>query len=300
MALVDATADRLLAIYHQYVGEPDQERDVYLGFALFFGGIALGAIGLVLFLFSATIERGSDPFWQFRQLALILTFLGVPSFVLSIVVLLPSKRFATTAAGLGTGVCLIAIGIFIAVYPHAWNVSSGPDHSTTGILIYSGGLVLLAAATGSALVAHHLERARPLEQTSSTAPSGSNGSSSEPVTDDQVAQDIKDATEATEISWGGVEKTETRRLTINTPDVELSEDVVDTASATTTRSDGVDDAVAGLKQLQGTQATVGKGSGSDDQTQALKSLRERQRQETHDQSRVDKTISRVKNKFGLN
>lgn len=301
MALVDATADRLLALYHTYVGEPDQERDVYLGFALFFGGIALGAIGLGLFLFSATIERGADPFWQFRQLALVLTFVGVPAFILSIVVLLPSKRTATVTAGLGTVVCLGAIGLFIAVYPHAWNVPTGPDHSTTGILIYATGLVLLAAATGSSLVAHHLERisdTTPVAQ--NDASSASNGSSTETVTDEQVARDIKEASEATDISWGGVEKTDTRRLTINTPDIEVTESTIDTASAKTTRAEGVDDAVSGLKQLQGAEAKVGKGGGSDDQTQALKALRERQRQEAQQQSRVDKTISHVKDKFGFN
>jgi hypothetical protein len=187
------------------------------------------------------------------------------------------------------------------VYPHAWNVPTGLAHSTTGILIYASGLVFLAAATGSSLVAHHLERISDTTPAQQSDPGTiTNGSRTETVTDEQVAQDIKEATDATDITWGGVEKTDTRRLTITTPDMEIEQSSIDTASANTTRSDGVDDAVAGLKQLQGAEATVGKGSGSDDQTQALKALRERQRQDARQQSRVDKTISHVKDKFGLN
>lgn len=82
--------------------------------------------------------------------------------------------------------------------------------------------------------------------------------------------------------------------------MDVTQSSIDTASANTTRSDCVDDAVAGLKQLQGAEVKVGKGSGSDDQTQKLKALRNRQRQEAQQQSRVDKTVSHVKNKIGLN
>jgi hypothetical protein len=84
-----------------------------------------------------------------------------------------------------------------------------------------------------------------------------------------------------DLSWGGVEKRETRRLELDT---EVPDDVrsnVDSATATTTTAEGtdVDDAVSGLRRLQGRERETSSGTGVDDQTAALTELRNQQRAE---------------------
>lgn len=270
---------RVLSLYRRFIGEPGRTVDVYGGFALFFGGIAVGALGLLVFLWSGTLSQSTALFWQLREIAIVLAALGLPAFVLSVVVLLPVSRRAEYVAGLGSLVCLAALGLFVWAYPKQWNVLSGADYSAQGIAVYAGGMAVLAGATGSALVAHHIERSSPsAETTSETAAT----TESETVTQEQVERDIEEAVANTELTWGGVErKTERRRLELNTPDVKSTVSTDQPAgTANTTRSEGVEDAVAGLRQLQGGgPKEAASESVVDEQTAALRELRERQRAE---------------------
>lgn len=306
MADDDGGGGRLLALYRRYIGEPGRAADVYLGYALFFGGIALAAIGFVLFLWSGTLPAGTPSFWTFRELAIVTAFLGLPVFVLSVVVLLPVSRRVLYAAGTGAALCVVAVAVFVAVYPANWNVQGVADYSAQGIAIYAAGLAFLAGSTGSALVAHHLERARPVAAEaggSADAPAattGGNGGSAtaETVTDDEVRRDIEEAVDAAEISWGGVEKTETRRLRIDTSDAEASIDRsgFDRGKANTARSGGVDDAVEGLRRLQGGQPEAGTAEGVDAQTAALRELREQR--EAEEAAEPDGFVDRLRRRIG--
>ncbi len=283
MASDEDPGNPLLALYRRYVGEPVRERDVYVGFALFFGGIALGVVGLVVFLYSAGLEPGRDFFWQLREVALAAAFLGLPAFILSVIVLLPVGRRASAAAAGGAGVCLLAVGTFVAVYPEQWNVRAGADYSAQGVALYAAGLAVLAGATGAALVAQYLERARTTADADAEGAAGGRpgGSAAKrrrdaDVSDAQVRRDIEESMAAAELSWGGVRKRETRRLKIKTPDIGETGDGplrFERSTAKTARSASTDDAVAGLRKLQGGERKRAAGDGTDDQLEALQRLR---------------------------
>lgn len=290
-------ADRLFSLYRRFVGEPEGPVEVYLGFALFFAGIALGALGLLLFLWSSTLTPTAGLYWPLRELAIVLAILGLPTFVLSLVVLLPVDRRARNGAVLGALICLVAIALFVTVYPEQWNVA-GTDYSARGIAIYAAGLAVLAAASGAGLVGHQLERAGATGTGSDTESSAEERASVESVTDEQVRQDIEAAMESTELTWGGVEKDETKRLSIDTSEEGIDTSGFDTANVNTARSkdDSVSSAVNGLRKLQGRNRTQERSDPVDDQTQALAELRARQGDEDEAEPSI---LDRLRDRIGL-
>jgi hypothetical protein len=262
--------------YARYVGEPADERDVYAGFGLFFGGIALGVVGIGVFLLGAAVS-GGGPAFALREIAVVLAAGGLPVALVGAVVLLPGDDRTTYAAVAGTAVCLLAVAVFVAAYPYQWNVAGSPDHSALGVGVYAVGLVLTAAATGAALVGHQVERVALL-----AAQGDEEGvTDEESVSDEDVRRDIDEAMSNAELTWGGVERAETTRLEFNT-DVEEVETNADRVSAHETRSAGanVDDAVSNLQQLQGrSENTAASDSTVDDQTAALTELKQKRRAE---------------------
>jgi hypothetical protein len=236
----------------------------------------------VLFLWSATVSETSFEY-VLREIAAASGATGLPVLLLGVTVLLPVRRRSMYAALVGTLVCLGGIALFVSAYPVNWNVAAARDMSAEVVALYTVGLVAVVASTGSSLVGHRVERATV------ASTDGSDGEDdTERVTDEQVRQDIDAAMAEANLSWGGVEKTETKRLRLNTDEIDEVESNVDTASATTTRASGndVNDAVAGLRQLQGEGAKqeTASGGGVDDQTAALKELREQQRREKEQSS----------------
>lgn len=271
----DATAATLVEWYERYIGEPDAETDVYLGFGLFFVGVALAVVGLSLFLWSARLEAGSAFYWNLRQVAIVLASLGLPAGMVGIVVLLPVDRRALYAAGGGLAVCGLAMVFFVAVYPANWNVQSTVDYSAQGIALYAIGLVVVLASTAAALVAYQLERSRPHA-------GGSGDDPREAITDERVARDIERAMEDVTLTWGGVRRKETRTLAVDTGFEEVDRSSFDRVKAPTTRATGteVDAAVASLRGLRGGQEKQATGGGTDDQAAALVELRERKHAES--------------------
>jgi len=269
--------ETLADAYREYVGEPDEERDIYVGFGLFFGGIALGVVGLLLFLYSGLQEPETTLFWQSREIALVAGLLGLPSVVLSIVVLLPVGRRTRLVSGVGAGLCLLAVGILIVVYPYDWTESATLDGSVITISVYSVGLVALSAATGASLVAQYLDAAAPDETTEGAADSDDG----ESVSDEAVAADIESAMDDAELSWGGVEQQpNTKRLSLDMPDADpdVERTAIENAEVNETRSesDDVNDAVNNLRQLQGGETETERGSSTEDQVNALTEFREQQ------------------------
>jgi len=291
--MTDGTPDNVLfEWYERYIGDPETETDVYLGFALFFGGIALGAVGIAVFLLSAAMSGGGTPAWAIREVAMVAASVGFPVILLGMVVLLPGDQRMTYAAIGGLAVCLVAVGLFVATYPMNWNVARTPDYSAQGVAIYAVGLVAVVGATGAALVGHQVERATPGERDAEVSAgtgdaggaggsSGANGPS-ETVSDEQVRRDIDEAMEDADLSWGGVNRKNTKRLELNTPsDVEVDREAFENAEATTVRSSGsnVDDALSNLRKLQGREQDTDSSTGVDDQTAALTELRKQQEAE---------------------
>lgn len=289
--------DPFVDLYRSYIGEPDSRMDIYLGFALFFGGIGLGLIGLVLF----AIERGvvaADLFWL-RELAFATGALGLPVVLVSVVVLLPADRRATYVAGIGFVITLGAIAFFISVYPSNWNHGT-PDYSLQGVTVYAIGLITVLAATAAALVSYHIERVQGGSGAAGQTPladetHGGGSGRVEEVTDEQVRRDIDEAMADTEISWGGVEKVDMKRLRI-TPDEKLEGTNLDRSSAKVHRSSSVDDQLDTLRGLKGGERRTDSGDGTDEQMAALRELREKQQAEA--MAKPDGLVGRLKDLIG--
>ncbi len=274
-----ADEDRLVELYRSYIGEPDRRTDVYLGFALFFGGLGLGLVGLFLFIIERAFLDGLV-FW-IREIAFAMGAIGLPLILVAVVVLLPADRRSMYVAGGGLAIVIAAIAFFVAVYPSNWNHGT-PDYSLHGVTVYAVGLISILAATGSALVGYHIERVGGAGASAGAGEPANEGGatatdSADPeMTEAQVQQDIDEAMSGTEISWGGIEQVETERLQI-TPDDELEGKSLDQSSAKVHRSSSIDDQLSALQGLKGGEQRTDSGSGVDDQAAALKELREQQK-----------------------
>jgi hypothetical protein len=302
--------NRLLEYYRRYVGDPDRTIDVYAGFGLFFAGIGLGLIGVAVFLYSATLPPEALSTYAVQEVAGVAAAVGLPALLLGVVVLLPVDRRMLYLAGVGTAITVVAVGLFSRTYPYNWNVSTGTDYSAQVVAVYAVGLVAVIAATGGALVAHRVERATGAAASAAGAGSaaggtdgdaGGAGGDGETVTDAQVRADIERELEDAELTWGGVERAQTRRLELDTSAIDEvdvdREKLAGSATETRTTSGTVNDAVSELKGLQGGEKKTASGSGTDDQAAKLRELREQQRRdaEADDDGSV---VDRIKGLFG--
>ncbi len=286
--------NQLLRYYRQYIGDPDRTVDVYAGFGLFFVGLGLGVAGVVVFLYSATL---SGTAYGLRAVAIVSGAVGAPTLLGGIVVLLPVDRRMLVVAGGGSVICAAGIVRFVGVYPNDFNVSVGPDYAAQVVGIYSVGIVAVVGATAAALVAHQIERAA---DPTGAVESAEVEDDEETVSDEQVQADIDSALDDAELSWGGVKKTETRTLNLDTGSI----DDIDTESLpegieTRTADSSVSNAVSQLKGLQGGEVETASGEGTDDQAAALRELREQQREDEQatpaDRSLIDRLRAVVRN-----
>ncbi|MFC6989543.1 permease [Haloplanus sp. GCM10025708] len=283
----DTPENVLFEWYERYIGDPETETDVYLGFALFFGGIGLGAVGVAVFLLSAVVSDPASPAFALREVAVVASAGGL-LLLLGVVVLLPGDQRMTYAAVGGLAICLVAVALFVAVYPMHWNVDRAADYSAQGVAIYAIGLVAVVGATGASLVGHQVERVAAPGGSAAASESGGGsgsagtGSAGGTVSEEDVRRDIEEAMSGTDISWGGVEKREGRQLQLDTETVDdVDRTVLENAEATTTRAQGdnVDAAVSGLRRLQGRETETASSTGVDEQTSALTELRKQQQAE---------------------
>ncbi|PSP62184.1 permease [Halobacteriales archaeon QH_8_67_36] len=286
--MTDGTDDgRLFEWYRTYIGEPDREIDVYLGFALFFAGIGfgiaafgIGAIGQL------TGAGGQSADFIYREAALAVGMLALPATLSSVVVLLPVSKRAVYGAATGSAISLIGLGLFVWAYPYSWAVGPGPTYSVQVLFVYGVGLAALLAATGGALVAYHVDRAkpRPGDFTEADADAGDG------ITDEQVESDIESAMEDVDLTWGGVERTEGSDLKIrqNEGEVDMNVKGMDVEAERVTRS-SVDEQVQGLATIKGGQKQTDRSESTvDDQTDKLAELRERKRREA--ESEAEETV----------
>jgi len=136
--------NRLFDWYRTYIGEPDARTDVYLGFGLFFGGIALGVLALVLFLWGSLAEPRTDPYFARIGPAYTLGMLSLPMAMIGIVTLLPVEKKAHYAAAAGGVVNLAAVVWFNVAYPADWN-GYGADQTMQVVSVYATGLTVVVA-----------------------------------------------------------------------------------------------------------------------------------------------------------
>ena len=281
-------SNQLLRYYRRYIGDPDRAVDVYAGFGLFFLGLGLGIAGILVFLYSATL---SETAYGLRQVAIVSGAVGAPALLGGIVVLLPVDRRMLLVAGGGSVICVAGVVRFVSVYPNDFNVSVGPDYAPQVVGIYSVGIVVVIAATAAALVAHQIEQAASDADAEGTEADGDD--EADAVTDEQVRADIDSALDEADLSWGGVAKTETRTLNLDTSAIDDidRESLPDSGIETRTADSSVTDAVSQLKGLQGGEVETASGEGTDDQAAALRELREQQQKEqaeTTDRSLIDR------------
>lgn len=271
--MTDPNADgRLFEWYRQFIGEPDREVDVYVGFALFFGGIGLG---IAAFVISASGQFLAADGYLFREAAFATGMVALPATLSSVIVLLPVGRRAIYGGIAGAVVCLAGLAFFVFAYPFNWASGPGPQYAVQVMFVYGAGLTALLASTGGALVAYHVERARPRPGDIE----GVEDDDSEEFTDEDIQRDIEEAMEGVDITWGGVERHEGTDLKLN-PDM----DDIDTSGmnveAKRVHRSGVDDQVLSLQGLKGGNAKSDRSTTTvDDQTSRLQELRQRQQEE---------------------
>ncbi|WP_135819658.1 DUF7139 domain-containing protein [Halostella litorea] len=299
MAERTETENQLFEWYRTYIGEPDARTDVYLGFGLFFGGIALGVIALVLFLWGSAAEPRTGAYFARMGPAYTLGMLSLPAAMTGIVVLLPVEKKAQYAAAVGGAINLLAVVGFNVVYPDDWN-GYGADYTMEVVATYATGLTVVVGATGAALVAHQLAQVKPgpgdIEVSEDEDDEG------ETISDEQIESDIESAMEGVDMSWGGVEKHEGRKISVNT-DTDIDVSGMD-VEAETSRSSGVDSQVQGLRQMKGGEKkTATSESTVDDQTAKLNELRQQKREDDEaasaDDGGLDGLLSRLRSKLGL-
>jgi hypothetical protein len=280
----------LFDLYREYIGEPDTRTDVYLGFGLFFVGILLAGVGLVLFLYSGTFQYDTGVFWAWREPAYALGMVSLPTALLGVLVLLPVKRRAVYAGAAGSVVTFVAVVWFSVLYPYDWNVA-GSDASGPVVLLYGLGLAVVLAATGAALVAHQIQRYKPgpadIEPMEEEEPE-------ETVSDEEIERDIEEAMADVDITWGGVERDEGTSLSLNIDESEIDTSGLQTDSVEVTRSESTDAQVQGLKALKGGEKKEQRSTSTvDDQSSALTELKQRREEEQKQQAAAEAEMGLV-------
>jgi len=276
--------DPLFRLYERLIGEPEEEAEVYLGFGLFFAGVACALIGLALFVAGAGLYGlRTDGYFALAQPGYLLGMLSVPLALLAVVVLLPTERRVRLGGLAGTVIAGVAAVGFLLSYPEQW-FEFGTRNTLLVVGTYAVGVALLTAVTGSALVAHRLERAQPAGPAAvdaeAAASAGGEAGDGETVTDEEVQADIDEAMSEVELTWGGVERDDNRELSFREDYVDESVDELDVEAETTVDPGGVDSEVEGLKQLKGGEQNVATSESTvDDETAALADLKERRRRE---------------------
>jgi len=301
--MTDGTDDgRLFEWYRTYIGEPDREVDVYLGFALFFAGIGFGIAAFVIgAIGQLTGAGGESAEFIYREAAIATGMLALPATLSSVVVLLPVSKRALYGAATGSAISLVGLAGFVWAYPYAWARPPGPTYSVQVLFVYGVGLAALLAATGGALVAYHIDRAKPRPGDFTAEDDGA----SEEITDEQIEQDIESAMEDVDLTWGGVERSEGSELKIRTSETEAEMDAsgLDVEAERVHRS-SVDDQVQGLAMVKGGQKQTDRSTSTvDDQTNKLAELREQKRKEAEQEDEetvLSNLLDRVATLLGRN
>jgi len=302
--MTDGTDDgRLFEWYRAYIGEPDREVDVYLGFTLFFAGIGLGIAAFVIGAVGQfTGSGGASAGFVYREAAIAVGILALPTTLSSVVVLLPVSKRAIAGAAVGDAVAVVALGLFVWAYPYSWAVGPGPTYSIQVLALYGLGLAALLAATGGALVAYHIEQARPSPSDFTDA---ADDDDAEAISDEQVQADIESAMSDVDLTWGGVERETGSDLKINTSEIESAGEIsgLNVEAERVTRS-GVDEQVAGLAMVKGGEKKTDRSTSNvDDQIDQLAKLREQKRQEAENEDEptvLERLLNRIAALLGRN
>lgn len=128
-------------LFTKYVGEPQSRKEVY-GFLLLLVGYFLPLIGILTFLFGSTGQMGDEAFAA-REAAYALMALGLPVWLLGIVLILPVSPPGIMTAVFGVVVSVEAIWLFTLLYPAQW-VIAGSSLIWIVIAVYAVGILFVA------------------------------------------------------------------------------------------------------------------------------------------------------------
>jgi phosphoglycerol transferase MdoB-like AlkP superfamily enzyme len=142
----------LLDCYRSYIGDLREVStvDVFTGAGLTASGLVLALVGWGLFVWSEGVAHGTETFWTLREVSVAVAGVGVPIFLLGVVVLLVGNDRITAAALLGVALCFLTVVLFVVFYPDQWNVPGSPDYVLEGVTLYAVGVLGLAFAAGAA------------------------------------------------------------------------------------------------------------------------------------------------------
>ncbi|MFB6298806.1 MAG: DUF1508 domain-containing protein [Halobacteriales archaeon] len=139
MAKRSITDDPLVDLYARYVGEPESRQGVY-GYWAFIVGYLVSLAGVAIFL-SGPASTTTDAFF-YREIAIVLSAVGLPIALLGVVLMLPVRRRGIQVAVVGTLVGAVATIAFTTVYPDQWAI--GDLASTLIIAVYTAGVASVA------------------------------------------------------------------------------------------------------------------------------------------------------------
>lgn len=273
----ERTGSFLNELYRRYIGPVSEDQPVYAGFAIFFTGIGLVIISILTFLWSTTYPAGEPFKYVLRELAVTTGAAGIPLGLLGVTVLLPVSRRIDAIGAAGVVLTLIATVRFRQVYPQAWYANSSV---TVGL--YALGGVIVIATTGMALSSYQAElRGQQIAQRHLERSDQASTDADEAVTKEVVEQDIENAMEGVELSWGGVQRDDNRKLILRDTDVgDFDDGTVPNVGTKKFEGGSVDGAVEGLKHLRGGEKKTASGTGTAAQTSALAELRASQEKES--------------------
>ncbi|WEL22841.1 YegP family protein [Halorhabdus sp. BNX81] len=139
MAVDDIRDQKLVELYHRYIGEPESKRDIY-GYWLLLLGSLTGLLGVFVFQIEQHFFAGN---FEIREIAIVLSAIGLALGLFAVVVLLPVRRRGMQASILGLAIAFLSIIAFTQIYPGAWTV--GPAYSAELIAVYTLGIGIIVA-----------------------------------------------------------------------------------------------------------------------------------------------------------
>lgn len=145
---------RILKWYAKAVGPIGRGKNyhsplsVYAGVGLFATSLLFAVIALGTFLGNG--QPAAESYWIVREVSFGLAAGSLPTFLLSLAVLLPTSQRATIVGFAGVGVTAVAVYLFSQAYPFQWD--STPTASTAFVVVvYAVGLLLLVVGVGLAV-----------------------------------------------------------------------------------------------------------------------------------------------------
>lgn len=142
----------LIGCYRRYIGELEDvsEVDVFLGAGLTMVGVMLAVAGWGTLAYAEAAVEVGPGFWTFREVAVVIAGIGVPTFMLGVVTMLVGNDTVTAVSLAGFAVCLVGVLVFTIAYPHSWNVATGADYLLEGVTVYGLGVLGITFAAGAA------------------------------------------------------------------------------------------------------------------------------------------------------